>query len=499
MYNVEQWDDPSTLFDAEFAAAFEALSPHDGAMLAQFKDPLLSPGLVADRKSVTCPTELVPTGSLDLSRLCLATDRDSQAAGHQQLPPTLRITSPVVAQSDPAWGGAAMHPISFSSLALPSLAPQDALFFDAALESGGELIDFGNLSYLPSEEDLRVHVFDPVRSPRPRTLPAPPPPVPVLSLHLVPPPPRLPPLQRPFPGGRLEDGAALGSPKRGRGGESSESEPSPKRWPSSASGYFTDDSPSPRSTVSRAQAQGDPAPGTGARSRLATQPAAAPGQGEQAGAPPGGRTSAYRGVSRHRLTQRWEASLWLNGRQLYLGGFNGQEEAAAAYDLAALACKGLGAMTNHPPEEYTEQLAEIAGLTRDEVVAYVRRRSSAFSRGKSKYRGVSGHNGRWEARIGSFGGRKNVSFGIFESEDEAARQYDRALILEKGRSAKTNFPLQDYEREVAQHEAYLQSMPPSSVPTSQRSFKSGRDTSPEDRRRSAAINGDALRRSLRLS
>lgn len=214
------------------------------------------------------------------------------------------------------------------------------------------------------QEDLRVHVFDPVRSPRPRTLPAPPPPVPVLSLHLVPPPPRLPPLQRPFPGGRLEDGAALGSPKRGRGGESSESEPSPKRWPSSASGYFTDDSPSPRSTVSRAQAQGDPAPGTGARSRLATQPAAAPGQGEQAGAPPGGRTSAYRGVSRHRLTQRWEASLWLNGRQLYLGGFNGQEEAAAAYDLAALACKGLGAMTNHPPEEYTEQLAEIAGLTR---------------------------------------------------------------------------------------------------------------------------------------
>jgi hypothetical protein len=45
----------------------------------------------------------------------------------------------------------------------------------------------------------------------------------------------------------------------------------------------------------------------------------------------------------------------------------------------------------------------------DEVVAYVRRRSSAFSRGKSRYRGVSGHAGRWEARIGSFCGRKNVS------------------------------------------------------------------------------------------
>jgi len=41
-------------------------------------------------------------------------------------------------------------------------------------------------------------------------------------------------------------------------------------------------------------------------------------------------------------------------------------------------------------------------------VAYVRRKSSAFTRGKSRYRGVSGHSGRWEARIGTFGGRKNV-------------------------------------------------------------------------------------------
>jgi hypothetical protein len=48
-------------------------------------------------------------------------------------------------------------------------------------------------------------------------------------------------------------------------------------------------------------------------------------------------------------------------------------------------------------------------MLQDEVVAYVRRRSSAFSRGKSRFRGVSGHEGRWEARIGSFQGRKNVS------------------------------------------------------------------------------------------
>ena len=66
-------------------------------------------------------------------------------------------------------------------------------------------------------------------------------------------------------------------------------------------------------------------------------------------------------------------------------------------------------MINFTAAEYEAQLREISGFGREEVVAYVRRRSAAFSRGKSRYRGVSGHNNRWEARIGSFGGRKNVS------------------------------------------------------------------------------------------
>ena len=47
-----------------------------------------------------------------------------------------------------------------------------------------------------------------------------------------------------------------------------------------------------------------------------------------------------------RLTQRWEASLWLSGRQMYLGGFQSERDAARAYDIAAIACKGLGALTN---------------------------------------------------------------------------------------------------------------------------------------------------------
>ena len=58
-----------------------------------------------------------------------------------------------------------------------------------------------------------------------------------------------------------------------------------------------------------------------------------------------------------RQTFRWEASLWLNGRQLYLGGFQTEEEAAHAYDLAALGCKGPTAEINFPVASYTAEMS----------------------------------------------------------------------------------------------------------------------------------------------
>lgn len=48
-----------------------------------------------------------------------------------------------------------------------------------------------------------------------------------------------------------------------------------------------------------------------------------------------------------------------------------------------------------------------------------------------------------------------VSFGVHKTEEEAARQYDRALIIVKGRLAKTNFPVGDYDREIEAYEQLL--------------------------------------------
>ena len=49
---------------------------------------------------------------------------------------------------------------------------------------------------------------------------------------------------------------------------------------------------------------------------------------------------------------RWEAHIWVkeNGRQMYLGGYETEETAAEAYDVAALKCKGLDVKTNFDKE-----------------------------------------------------------------------------------------------------------------------------------------------------
>ncbi|TVU44811.1 hypothetical protein EJB05_04270, partial [Eragrostis curvula] len=110
----------------------------------------------------------------------------------------------------------------------------------------------------------------------------------------------------------------------------------------------------------------------------------------------GQRTSQYRGVTRHRWTGRYEAHLWDNscrkegqtrkGRQ---GGYDMEEKAARAYDLAALKYWGPSTNINFALEDYREELEEMKNMTRQEYVAHLRRKSSGFSRGASIYRGVT--------------------------------------------------------------------------------------------------------------
>ncbi|XP_073291132.1 floral homeotic protein APETALA 2-like [Primulina huaijiensis] len=124
---------------------------------------------------------------------------------------------------------------------------------------------------------------------------------------------------------------------------------------------------------------------------------------------PRSRSSQYRGVTFYRRTGRWESHIWDCGKQVYLGGFDTAHAAARAYDKAAIKFRGVEADINFSLEDYEDDLKQISNLTKEEFVHVLRRQSTGYPRGSSKYRGVTLHKcGRWEARMGQFLGSRRA-------------------------------------------------------------------------------------------
>ncbi|CAI0537602.1 unnamed protein product [Linum tenue] len=159
----------------------------------------------------------------------------------------------------------------------------------------------------------------------------------------------------------------------------------------------------------------------------------------------GKRSSIYRGVTRHRWTGRYEAHLWdkstwnqnqnKKGKQgdtggfidLLAGAYDDEEAAARAYDLAALKYWGPGTLINFPVSDYTRDLEEMQNVSREEYLASLRRKSSGFSRGISKYRGLSSN--RWDLSIGRMAGPghfSNVNYG-----DDPENEYIGSFCMDR--------------------------------------------------------------------
>ena len=167
----------------------------------------------------------------------------------------------------------------------------------------------------------------------------------------------------------------------------------------------------------------------------------------------------FRGVTWHHCTGSWEAHIWEAKKQSYLGGFNSSAAAATAYDILAVRLKGLDeASLNFSKAVYKPYDDLIKASTRDEAIHAVRRKSCGFSRGTSRYRGVTRRSGsgRWEARSACIdGSRKYTYLGTFDTEEEAAHAYDRAIIRQnvgnpESAAGVTNFDISEYQHQMAE-------------------------------------------------
>ncbi|XP_019169108.1 PREDICTED: AP2-like ethylene-responsive transcription factor At2g41710 isoform X4 [Ipomoea nil] len=152
----------------------------------------------------------------------------------------------------------------------------------------------------------------------------------------------------------------------------------------------------------------------------------------------GKRSSVYRGVTRHRWTGRYEAHLWdkstwnqnqnKKGKQVYLGAYDDEEAAARAYDLAALKYWGPGTLINFPVTDYTRDLEEMQNLSREDYLASLRRKSSGFSRGISKYRPLSS---RWDSQFGRLQGADYFSSKHHGGDVTADNEYVAGYCMDQ--------------------------------------------------------------------
>nr|CAB3461613.1 unnamed protein product [Digitaria exilis] len=105
--------------------------------------------------------------------------------------------------------------------------------------------------------------------------------------------------------------------------------------------------------------------------------------------------------------------------------YDDEEAAARAYDLAALKYWGAGTQINFPVTDYARDLEEMQMISKEDYLVSLRRKSSAFSRGLPKYRGLPRishwcalscrqlHNSRWDTSLGHLLGNDymNLSCG----------------------------------------------------------------------------------------
>ncbi|XP_010541363.1 PREDICTED: AP2-like ethylene-responsive transcription factor TOE2 isoform X2 [Tarenaya hassleriana] len=168
---------------------------------------------------------------------------------------------------------------------------------------------------------------------------------------------------------------------------------------------------------------------------------------------PRSKSSQYRGVTFYRRTGRWESHIWDCGKQVYLGGFDTAHAAARAYDQAAIKFRGLDADINFSVSDYEDDTKRMANLTKEEFVQILRRQSTGFSRGGSRYQGAKFGRAYDKAAIewNERNATANIEARAYQMIPEASNRAHVKLDLNLGISPPVgNYPQQN-ERSLQLH------------------------------------------------
>lgn len=149
-----------------------------------------------------------------------------------------------------------------------------------------------------------------------------------------------------------------------------------------------------------------------------------------------GSSSKYKGVFRRKNAKKWQAKIRKDGHLKHLGTFISEDDAARAYNKAAMELFGEGCYLNIIGENNNSEILNIP------TVSQVRKK------GKVGYKGVSLSKSRskpFRARIWVDG--KESVIGYFATKTEAALAYDKKAKELYGDKAILNFPNLDEQME----------------------------------------------------
>ncbi|KAL3155145.1 hypothetical protein ABBQ38_011201 [Trebouxia sp. C0009 RCD-2024] len=165
-------------------------------------------------------------------------------------------------------------------------------------------------------------------------------------------------------------------------------------------------------------------------------------------------SSKYRGVSWHNQTGKWKAQIKVLGKDVNLGRHVAEDDAARAYDKAAICARGKEvAKLNFSIVDYSDELEHLQSATVAELAPLLRGEEERLQAQTSRFHGVrqNKRSEKWESYIRVAG--KHQHLGCHDSETAAAQAFDQAVMLrhvycrdsENPSPLVTNFPPEYYQ------------------------------------------------------